>query len=207
MSDARVTNVAALMEFRAALAEFAVAVRGALGDVEIEARRAVDWITNDRAAYWRQESRRSADAVAEAKDQLVNARTFKRIGDYTPSCVEEKKALEKAKRRQEHSERKLEAVKHWSRAARRAVDEFQGPVQQLMAMLDGDVPRAMAVLERMHAALESYAATSTPGAISWEDLAGTENTSMARPIEEVVQGSDTAQAEDASAAHVEETLP
>lgn len=197
MSDAHLTNVAALLEFRAALAEFAVGVRGALGDVSIEARRALDWISNDRAAYWRQEARRSSDAVAEAKDQLVNARTFKRVGDYTPSCVEEKKALEKAQRRLEHAERKLEAVKHWSRAARQGVDEFQGPVQQLMAMLDGEIPRAMAVLERMHAALDSYARTSTPGAVSWEELTGAAGASMARPTEETAPAGETQQPDDA----------
>ncbi len=41
-------------------------------------------------------------------------------------------------------------------ASRHAVDEFQGPVQQLMGMLDGDIPRAIVLLERMSAALEQY---------------------------------------------------
>ena len=36
------------------------------------------------------------DAIARAKDELSRSRTFKRMDDYVPSCIEEKKAVEKA---------------------------------------------------------------------------------------------------------------
>ena len=101
MSQARVTNVAALPEFRAMLATFAVEVRQALDEVEMEARKALDWITHDQPAYWQGEIRRSSDAVARAKDDLSQSRTYKRIDEYVPSCAEEKKVLECAKQRQE----------------------------------------------------------------------------------------------------------
>ena len=162
MPDARVTDVAVLDDFRIALADFTLSVRQALTDLQLEIRRAMDWISVDRAAHWQAEARRSSDLVARAKDELAHSKTFKRMDDYTPSCVEEKKAVDMAKRRLEHAEQKVEAVRHWSRAAQVAVDEFQGPVQQLLAMLDGDIPRAIALLERMSRALEDYAATGVP---------------------------------------------
>ncbi len=181
MPDAKITDVAALDDFRSALANFSAEAHRALADLELESHRAVDWFTHDRPKYWETEVRRSQDAVARAKDDLANSKTFKRVGDYVPSCDQEKKVLETAKRRLDHAERKLQAVKHWSRAVEQAVDKFRGPIQQLAMVLDGDVPRAMTLLERMTIALEAYAATSTPPAIKWEELTSAgEDRSMAR---------------------------
>jgi hypothetical protein len=185
MPDAQVTNVAALSDFRSGLASFATNARQALVDVDLEVKRALDWITRERPAFWSNEVRKALEAVARAKDELANSSTYKRIGDFQPTCLEEKKALEIAKRRLEYAEQKLQTVKHWSMVVRRAVDEFQGPIQQLMGMLDGDIPRGMAILERMSAALEQYAAAPTPSAVSWEELTGEGESSMARPTEEV----------------------
>ncbi len=80
----------------------------------MEARRALDWITHDRPAYWQAEIRRSTEAVARAKDELAQSRTYKRIDEYVPSCAEEKKLLEMAKRRLEYAEEKLETVRKWA---------------------------------------------------------------------------------------------
>jgi hypothetical protein len=184
MPNAEVTNVAALVEFRAALATFAVEVRQALSDIGIEAQRGLAWITNDRPAYWRAEQRRSADLVAHAKQDLAQARTYKRIDNYVPTCAEEKKALEMAKRRLENAERKLEIVRQYGQTAHRAVDEFQGPVQQLLAIVNGDIPHAMAVLERMSEFLAQYATMAAPTAITWDTLTGKAAQSMAQSGDE-----------------------
>jgi hypothetical protein len=185
MPDAKVTNITALDEFRAALANFAVDVHRAIADLEMESQRAVEWFTHDRPKHWETEVRGSQDAVARAKDDLANCKTYKRVGDYVPSCDQEKKALELAKRRLEHAERKLQVVKRWTRAVEQAVDKFRGPIQQLAMVLDGDIPRAMTLLERMTIALESYAANSAPLAVKWEELvAAGEDRSMARSNDE-----------------------
>ena len=47
-------------------------------------------------------------------------------------------------------------------------------------MLDGDIPRALAVLDRMSDALARYNALGTPAAIQWEELVG-DKASIARP--------------------------
>jgi chaperonin cofactor prefoldin len=185
MPEAHVINVAAISDFRASLASFAVSARQAVVDLDLEVKRALDWVTRDRPAFWSNEVRKAHEAVARAKDDLANSRTYKRIGDFVPACLEEKKTLEIAKRRLEYVEKKLDTCKHWSMVVRRAVDEFQGPIQQLMGMLDGDIPQAMAVLDRMSMALEQYAATPTPAAVSWEELTGEGETSIACPTEDV----------------------
>jgi hypothetical protein len=210
MPEAQVTNVAAISDFRSGLASFATSTRQALVDLDLEVKRALDWVTRDRPAYWANEARRAAEAVARAKDDLSNSRTFKRIGDFQPACLEEKKALDIAKRRLEHAERKLQVVKQWSMAVRRAVDEFQGPIQQLLGLLDSDIPRGMAILERMSISLEQYLATQTPAAVSWEALTGDQESSMARPTDELppqdneAQVSATTQAEPPTTSQREE---
>jgi hypothetical protein len=203
MSDAHVTEVAALADFRASLAEFSGEIRRALTDIQLEVRRAMEWITVDRPSHWRMEARRGGEALAHAKDELAHSRTYKKVGDYVPACVEEKKQVEKAKRRVEIAEDKIEIVRHWAVAARHAVDEFQGPVQQLMGMLDGDIPRAIVLLERMSMALEQYAAGAAPAAISWEELIGEKaGQSVAQPLDD-----DSSKTTKTAAAATEVTRP
>jgi hypothetical protein len=130
--------------------------------------------------------RRGFDNVARMKDELAHSRTYKKVGDHAPSCEQEKRAVEMAKMRLVHAEGKVQAVKRWSIAARRAVEEFQGPVQQLMGLLDSDLPKAIVLLERMSAALERYRSVNAPTAVKWEDLVGGKAAgSMAQPVEEV----------------------
>ncbi|HEY2760345.1 MAG TPA: hypothetical protein VGI75_06370 [Pirellulales bacterium] len=185
MAEAKVTEIGALDDFRVDLVNCSLAVRRALTDILLEIRRAMDWITEDRAVFWAAEVRRSSDLLARAKDELAHSRTFKSMGNYIPSCAEEKKQVELAKRRLEHAEKKVEMVRHWARAAQIAIDEFQGPVQQLNGMLDGDIPHAIALLERMSRALEVYANGQIPTAISWDELVNLRaKESMAQPVEE-----------------------
>ena len=186
MPEARVTDVAALDQFRVALAEFNVAVRRALSISIWKSAGRLDWITNDRGPHWQNEVRRGFDNVARMKDELAHSRTYKKVGDHAPSCEQEKRAVEMAKMRLAHAEGKVQAVKRWSIAARRAVEEFQGPVQQLMGLLDSDIPKAIVLLDRMSAALERYRSINAPTAVKWEDLVGGKGAgSMAQPVEEV----------------------
>ena len=85
-----------------------------------------------------------------------------------------------ANRRLENAERKMEIVRQYGQTAHHAVDEFQGPVQQLLAIVNGDIPHAMAVLERMGDFLSQYATMAAPSAISWDDLVGKAAQSMAQ---------------------------
>src|SRR5262249_7650511 len=148
----------------------------------------------DRPAYWKMEARRSSEALAHAKDELAHSRTYKKVGDYIPACIEEKKAVEKAKRRLEHAEEKIDIVRHWIVATRHAVDEFQGHVQQLTGMLEGDIPHAIHLLERMSKALEQYARGAAPTAMTWEELTSeTTGKSVARPVDaEAVSNTENA---------------
>jgi hypothetical protein len=162
--SANVQSLTAISEFRSALCTFMVEARQALAALEMEARRAVDYITHDQAQHWNSEVRRGREQVQQRKLDIHNTRTFKRIGDYVPSCIDEKKELAKAERRLHLAESKVEAVRHWGRVAEQAFREFQARLAQFVSILDGELPKATARLARMLASLDRYMAAQAPPA-------------------------------------------
>jgi len=159
---ANVHTLAALSDFRSELCTFIVEARQALAALEMEARRAVEYITHDQAQAWQGELRRGREKVQQCKLEIHNTRTFKRIGNYTPSCIDEKKELGKAERRLQVAELKVEAVRHWGRVAEQAFREFQARLAQFVSLLDGELPKGVSALDRMLLSLESYLAVQAP---------------------------------------------
>jgi hypothetical protein len=160
---ARVISIDVVEAMSAAVESFRREAASALEDLDMEIRRALEWIHHDRREYWAGEVRRGWERVSEARVQLQQAQTFRRIGDRNPSCIDEKKALEQTKRRLEVAQEKVEAVRHWTNAIDRAVNEYRTGRGQLTSWLDADFPRAEAVLKRVAATLETYVALETPG--------------------------------------------
>jgi hypothetical protein len=161
---ARVTSIGVLSTLASALHKFRSEAAGAMEDVEAEIRRALEWIHHDRKEYWSQELRHSWEAVSQARLQLQQARISRKIAGREPSCIDEERALERAKRRHDTAEHKVQAVQHWARAMDRAVEEFQRSRTQFTAWLDNDLLRATAALDRMSESLDSYVSLAPPPA-------------------------------------------
>jgi hypothetical protein len=124
--------------------------------------RALEWIHHDRTEYWKRELRRAEDSVAEAKLQLKQAQTARRMDDYRPDCVDEQRALERAKRRMQVAEQKVKAVQTWTHTIDRAVSACQQARTQFVIWLDSDIPKGIASLKRMTGSLETYVALQVP---------------------------------------------
>lgn len=159
---AKVTSTDAVQRMSAALDCYKEETTNALENLQMEVRRAVDWLRHDRKKFWDYEVRRGFERVAEARGELERRLTFHSIGDYQPACRDEKIALEQAKRKLRVAEEKVEVVRRWSRAVEHELTEYTGAVNQLTSWLQADQPRAMAELKRMLAALESYLAIGVP---------------------------------------------
>jgi hypothetical protein len=114
------------------------------------------------AAFWKAEIRRRNDHVNQAKKDLEHCRTFKKVGDNQPSCIEEKKALDKAKARLEHAEHKAEAVRRWTPVVTQQFRETCVRLVRFREVIDVDCPKAAAQLERMLKALEAYREMASP---------------------------------------------
>jgi len=154
--SAKLTSIDAVEILAGALQRFGEDATNALDDLNLEVRRAIEWMQEDRRVFWKQEVRRNNEKVAEAKLNLQQTRTFHRAAGREPSCYDEKKALERANRRLRASEQKTELVRQWSRTIQRAVDEYTASISQLARWLEADLPRAQVTLGRLSAALESY---------------------------------------------------
>jgi len=160
--QADVKSIDILAFLKGAFASFAHESGQAVAEVEIQGQRAVDWICVDRAAYWKAEVRRMNEVVNKALKDLEHCRTFKKVGDNTPSCIEEKKALDKARQRLARAEEKAEAVRRWTPVVQQQFREAGVRLVRFREVIDVDCPRAMAQLERMLKALDAYREVASP---------------------------------------------
>jgi len=176
---ANVGSLDAVARLRGALLAFLQGSGDALTAAQLELARAVEWVEHDRPKFWEMQLRRSFDAVAEARAALERKRIVK-VGGETPSAHEEQIALEKAKRRLRHCEEMQDAVRNWQRTIQHEIKEFSARLGQLNGWLETDGPRAVAALERMLTALESYVSMAPPT----DPHAVTTVASMARDADE-----------------------
>jgi hypothetical protein len=158
---AKVSSIDALPRLAAALQKFRGEGVSALDDLEAELRRGLEWIHHERKDYWTRELRRAQDALNQARIQLQQAQTLRRVADRTPSCMDEKRAVERARRRVETAQRKLAAVHHWIIALDRAADDFRRSRSQFATWLDIDLAQAVAALNQMSETLVTYISTKS----------------------------------------------
>ncbi len=157
---ARVDQIDSVRDFRTALCRFGEEVKEALCGAEMEIRRTLDWL-EERLTHWRAEIRRREREVAQAKIELAQ-RKLMRIGGRSPDCIEQEKALRRARRRLEEAEDKVNKVRHWTPIVEHTVTEYQGPSRQLAVLIEHDLPLALAILDRKSEALEDYLRITVP---------------------------------------------
>ena len=161
-TQADVKSLDTLAFVKAALAAYAHESGQAIDEVELEGRKAVDYITVDQAAFWKAEVRRCNDLVNQAIKDLEHCRAFKKVGDNQPSCAEEKKNLEKARAKLANAEQKAEAVRRWTPVVLQQYRETCVRLVHFREVVDVDCPKAIARVEHMLKALEAYGQVSSP---------------------------------------------
>ncbi|MGO9108798.1 MAG: hypothetical protein ACLP9L_06155 [Thermoguttaceae bacterium] len=163
MGQARLTRIDAVGEMAAAVDAFRNEATAALESLDMEIRRALEWIHHDRHEHWEHQVRRGWERITEARVQLQQAMTARRIGEHDPACIDEKKALARAKQRLEIAQERIEAVRRCTRAIDHAVDEYRGARTPLSIWLESEAPKALAALRRMMDNLEDYLALNVAG--------------------------------------------
>lgn len=151
---ARVSSINALKDFKRALGSFATVVNNALGEAQADLQRTAWWVQHDQMSHWQAQKRKRTAQLALAKSELFRAQVAS--DDQRVSATLERKAVDKAQHMLDEAERKLENVKRWGRMLEREVILYKGHSQQLARAVEGDVPRALARLDKMVAALEKY---------------------------------------------------
>jgi hypothetical protein len=153
---ADVRSIAAVIDWRADLTNYADSLAEAMAGVELEIRRAYDWI-EEQLARWKKAIRDCEEEVVRAKAELAQ-RKFPTWDGREPDCTVQEKNLRLARARLEHAEEKVEVCRRWLGRLPKLIDEvFTGPSRRLRSMLEADLPNAMTELGRRVSALESYA--------------------------------------------------
>jgi chromosome segregation ATPase len=167
-SSANVTSIDAIRQIRLALQQFQTDAQNALMQLELEGRRPVAWIDGDRAPYWEREVRKASDRLSEARIALEKAEVTT-SAEETKYAYDERKALEKAKRRLRLCEEKIQKVKRWRSVIHKETEVFQAQLAKLQRYLEHDLTQSIAALGRMAEALDRYirlesAGTTAPAA-------------------------------------------
>lgn len=157
---ADVRDIDALREWLAALATYRSDANEALTALRVEINRGVEWV-NEQYHQWQRSIRRFDDAVVQAKADLA-AKKFPDVNGRMPDTTVEERNLRRAVAKLEHAEEQVKRCRRWMTELPKLVDEvFHGPAQRLANLLDIDVPRGAAVLERRAEAIERYAELRT----------------------------------------------
>ena len=179
---ANITSVEAVAWMQAAMVRFEAEVRDALVAFGLESRKPVEWIEQDRGHYWPRQVRLAQDAVNEAKINLERCQLTIR-GDERRSCTDERKLLEKAKRRFEFCEAHLAATRRWMPEIHKEVEAFLVHLAKFDRYLDTEFAQSKRALANMSAALADYLHTIAPPAVGKLDAAGSSDPSGSMAVE------------------------
>lgn len=157
---ARVVSIELIAELRARLLAYREEAVSILDNADSEVERAHRWVSQDQAAYWQSELRRREDAVVQARSDLARAEAQKQMGK--PSTLDERRALDRAKRAVEEARDKRQMVARWARTLDKEVQIYRGQTQPLRTHLEGPIERALTLLARLSQSLDEYVALSAP---------------------------------------------
>ena len=159
--DANITDVGALDEFRRALVRFREELNAALAEADSEVKSTFVWLERDRILHWRRAVPRFDEELTSAKSALYRKESQTMGTGQRPSTIDEKKAVERAKRRCEDARERLERTRRWLGMLERDVSLFKSAMSPLASLVDRDLPDAILRLRNMSLALEAYLATPT----------------------------------------------
>jgi hypothetical protein len=154
-TGADVRSLAALREWMTALANYRSSAVETLSGVEMEIRRAFDWI-EDQGNRWKAAVRQCEDEVVQAKSAL-SSRQFPDASGRMPDTTLQERDLRRAKARLDQAEEQVEKCRQWLMKLPKIVEEmYQGPSRRLGSFLDTELPNSLAHLDRRLSSLESY---------------------------------------------------
>jgi hypothetical protein len=182
-TSANVSSVAAIRLFKAALQKYIDAAEDALLSMRMELERATTWLQHDRPSHWKRQVQEAWTRVSEARATLTRAR-MRAVTGQRPSCIDEQKALDKAKYDVKHAEEMIEVTRGWCQKMQHETLEYEGQLSKLVTTCGVELPRAVEALERIINSLEAYSEVHAPAPA---ETAPRTQSSAAREIEKQPQ--------------------
>ena len=185
-NGARVYSLESLKEFETALLKFAYTVSASLEEADSEVQRTLLWLNLEQDRYWKSQLRVRNEAYMQAKQVLKR----KEYLDKSPlgsnsSYLDERKAIALAKMRYEQAQTKYKNVKHWIIKLEEEAMTFKAAANNLMTLVDLDLPQARAQIDSMVTALERYLEINPPSEVA-PNIADSENYPFLDQAEEAV---------------------
>lgn len=181
MAQARISSLEALRDVKFALQRFIEDAASALTEVDGDGQRTEQWLRFEQVAYWQAQLRQRHDGVEAAKAEFRRKQLT--AAPDTPTAIDERRRIERAKVKVDEAEEKLRHLKRWMTVMERERTLYKGQVNSLADALGRELPAAIVRLERMIAGVEAYASL-TGGAPASEGGSG--GVSAARPIRDPV---------------------
>lgn len=152
---ARIDTPEVIRGFRARFTAFDQTCRTALMGIGSEVSAAREWLRNEQRTRWSLELRKRQEELVRAVGAYQDAKHTASLRGIS-SAVDERRALDRARRRKEEAEEKLEAVRKWTMLVDQKVAKLLGPCHALSTMMEQTTPRALARLDRMLESLTDY---------------------------------------------------
>jgi hypothetical protein len=145
-----------LKDFRARFVEFDSLCRNALMGLDGEVKTVQEWLGAQQIPTLERLARKCEEAVNKAQSDLMEVKWRESHAGAKSSGIDERKALDRAKRRKEETDAKLDAAKRWRVVLQQSIGKLSTPCNVLANLLEHMTPLALARLDRMLDSLEDY---------------------------------------------------
>ena len=163
--SANVRSLDSVRSFAVAVVKFQDEARQSVTALEMQLQRILGWLERDRPAFWKREIEKCYRDISEARVRLHQCQ-MRKHGTFKPTCHEEKKDLDRAKKALEYSQKQVPVIRYWNVTAQQEANEYYGRSSQLTQVIERDIPEILALLHHTINRLEAYAEVASPQAES-----------------------------------------
>lgn len=159
----KVEDLEIFSQFRAAVVKFAQAAELSLSNADAQVSRTHSWLENEQTSYWQSQLRKRTEAATQARDAVRQKKLYKDSSGRQQTAVEEEKILKRCIAALEEAQNKLVAIRKSIPRLEKEAGLYRGGVSALGRNLTGEIPKAVALLDRLQARLFEYVQMESAG--------------------------------------------
>jgi hypothetical protein len=155
LGPADIKSFDGLIDWHAALATFRHDALECIASLDLEVRKSTDYL-EEQLRFWREAVRDCEEDIIQCKYDL-NRRQMPDFSGRMPDCSVQEEALRRAEQKLDYAQEQVTVVRKWITLLPRELDEvYQGIARRYVNFLEGDVQRALNLLQNQIKSLEAY---------------------------------------------------